>query len=198
MQVIIVGHHSRAGWVQRLQNVLPGAAWIIDFADQGSTATHRRALALAATIPERCIIMEDDAIPVQGFAERAEAWAANYPDDLISFYLGTSRPAKWQPRVDKALAETLNQHILLPHLLHGVCYSIPADRVCYVLDRMAPHPEADFAIGMAWGGQVLYPVESLVQHRDGKSVEKHYDGQPRTEPRVARKLAAPLMYEGDL
>jgi hypothetical protein len=195
LQVIIVGHHSRSAWIAQLQAALPGAAWIIDFADQGSTCSHRRALELAATLPERSIIMEDDAIPVRGFMSQAEDWARRFPDDLISFYLGTSRPAKWQPRVDKALRETTEDHIWLRHLLHGVCYSIPLHSVQRVLTLMPPHPEADFAIGMAWAGDVLYPVESLVQHRDGASVEKHYDGQPRTEPRVARKLSAPLMYD---
>jgi hypothetical protein len=195
MQVIIVGHHSRSEWAERLQKALPGAAWIIDFANQGSTAIHRRAIQLAATMSERCVIMEDDAIPVCGFAERADAWVQRFPDDLISFYLGTSRPLKWQPRIDKALQETTEDYVLLRHLLHGVCYSIPQHKAAWVLNRMAPHPEADFSIGMAWAGAVVYQVESLVEHRDGKPVEAHYDGQPRTEPRVARKLAAPLMYD---
>ena len=195
MQVIIVGHCNRSEWIERLHQAIPGAAWVIDFAGQGSTANHRRALELAATMNERCIIMEDDAIPVRGFVAQAEVWLQRFPDDLISFYLGTGRPPKWQPRVDKALRETVTDHIYLNQLIHGVCYSVPAHRVQWLLGRLSNHPEADFAIGLAWSAPVLYPVESLVDHRDGKPVEIHYDGQPRTELRVARRLSGKLMYE---
>ena len=54
---------------------------------------------------------------------------------------------------------------------------------------------ADYVIGRAFGRQIVYPVESLVEHRDGDSVERHPDKELRTERRVARKLAGPLMYE---
>lgn len=143
---------------------------------------------------ERCIIMEDDAIPVVGFVELAEFWCGQLPDHLISFYLGTSRPHKWQGRVDLALATTFDPYIELPTLIHGVCYSIPPNEVTRVLENMQG-PEADYAIGRGWGRPVVYPVESLVEHRDGTPVERHPDGEPRTERRVARKLAGPLMFD---
>jgi hypothetical protein len=196
MQVIIVGHHSRSEWIAKLQNVLPGSAWIIDYAGGGAAAGHRKALQIAALVPdERCIIMEDDAIPVQGFLERAEQWCARCPHDLISFYLGTSRPTRWQQVVDGLLAQADADYITLPQLIHGVCYSPPPASIPGILSRMGMRPEADFDIGRAWGQSVLYPIASLVEHRDGTPVEQHADGQPRLEPRVARKLAAPLMFD---
>lgn len=193
--VIIVGHYTRTAWIDRLCKALPCATPIIDYDNRGSTAGHRAALMLAQLIPERCIIMEDDAIPVVGFMDRAEDWFGWAPNELISFYLGTNYPPKWQPRVDKALAATPDDHISLAQLIHGVCYSVPPDDIERVLDRMpVGHPEADYAVGAGWGREVLYPVESLVEHRDGASVERHYAGALRTLPRVARKLAGPLMY----
>jgi len=122
--------------------------------------------------------------------------ATSSPDDLISFYLGTGRPVSWQARVDDALERTAGPFIRLPRLIHGVCYSIPTAHVERVLKRMQDSDDgADFAIGRAWGRSVIYPVESLVEHRDGPSVERHPDREPRTERRVARNLAGPLMYE---
>lgn len=195
-QVIIVGHHSRVEWVAQLQRALPGAAAIVDYADEGAQAGHRKALALAALAKERCIIIEDDAIPVVGFMQLAKQWCDKFPNDLISFYLGTGRPVSWQARVDDALAHTVDDFIVLPRLIHGVCYSIPTAHVERVLRRMQDSDDgADFAIGRAWGRSVIYPVESLVEHRDGPSVERHPDREPRTERRVARNLAGPLMYE---
>lgn len=133
---------------------------------------------------------------MQGFASLAEQWCDKFPDDLISFYLGTGRPVSWQARVDDALERTAGPVISLPRLIHGVCYSIPTAHVERVLKRMQDSDDgADFAIGRAWGRSVIYPVESLVEHRDGLSVERHPDREPRTERRVARNLAGTLMYE---
>jgi hypothetical protein len=199
MQTIIVGHHSRIEWVGQLQAAIPGAAAIIDNANEGALKGHIKALQVAREVGERCLILEDDAIPVEGFESLSEHWCDSFPDRLISFYLGTGRPAQWQMRVDDALEHTTQAYIVLPRLIHGVCYSLPVDGIGRVLDRLHRFGDADegadFLIGRAWGRDVVYPVESLVEHRDAESVERHPDGQPRIERRVARNLAGPLMYE---
>lgn len=136
-------------------------------------------------------------MPVVGLLEQARNWCNRFPNDLVSFYLGTGRPASWQARVDDALERTSGDHIALPRLIHGVCYSVPAAGVARVLSRLPVTTDegADYAIGRAWGRQVIYPVESLVEHRDQGSVERHPDGEPRVESRVARNLAGPLEYD---
>ena len=198
MQIIIVSHYKRADWVRKLLEVFPGAFVVVDFLDRGSLWAHTEAIKLAALLKVRCVIMEDDAIPVAGFAELASRWYHWYPDELISFYLGTSFPHHWQEWVDDAIAPA-PKTIRLPALIHGVCYTFPPDQVQRISDGLkrlnGSLKEADTAVGKAWGKPVLYPVESLVEHRDQGSVERHPDGQPRTEPRVARFLAGPLAYE---
>ena len=197
MRVIVVGHVERMNWIEKLQEVFPACSAVIDYRDRGALQGHISALEVAAKMRGRTIIMEDDAIPVQGFAALSERWFDRHPDDLISFYLGTGRPPQWQPRVDKALAvRGALDYIKLPQLIHGVCYSVPEDRLPTVLAKLkrTVTKEADYAIGNAWGGPVVYPVESLVEHRDDGTVEKHADGMPRVEKRVARMLAGPLMY----
>lgn len=199
MQTIIVGHHSRIDWISQLQQAIPGAAAVVDNVGEGALQGHIKALKIAREIGERCIIMEDDAIPVVGFDNLARSWADKFPDDLVSFYLGTGRPAAWQTRVDYALEHNESDHIILPRLIHGVCYSIPANHVGRTLDRIHAMGDtdeaADYVVGRGFGRQVVYLVESLVEHRDGISVECHPDGEPRTERRVARNLAGKLMYE---
>lgn len=196
--IIIVGHHSRIEWVAQLQRLIPDAAAVVDYQGQGAQEGHRKALMIARDAGTRCIIMEDDALPVVGFEGLAQQWCDRFPDDLISFYLGTGRPESWQQRVDNALATTMGDTIMLSRLIHGVCYSVPTHHIDRVLDRLQRgEAGADYAIGRAWGRGVIYPVESLVEHRDGDSVERHPDGEPRAERRVARRLAGPLMHEGD-
>ncbi|MBY7243647.1 hypothetical protein K4X57_03280 [Enterobacter hormaechei] len=48
---------------------------------------------------------------------------------------------------------------------------------------------ADYAVGDAWGGSVIYPCYSLVDHTDGEPVECHPDSALRTERRRAWRLA---------
>ena len=199
MQIIIVGHVDRSEWVGQLQRALPGAAAVVDCAGEGALKGHIKALKIAQQVGARCIVMEDDAIPVEGFDALAEAWCERFPDALISFYLGTGRPVAWQARVDDALERTGSDHIVLPRLIHGVCYSLPTNHVGRTLEKIAAMGQtdepADYIVGRGFGRQVIYPVESLVEHRDGESVERHPDKEPRIERRVARNLAGPLIYE---
>lgn len=197
MKVIIVSHPTRMRHVRALQDHLPVLATVVNTVS--ARDGHRDALSLAAVHSERVVIMEDDAIPVQGFCDLAAMWCDARPHDLLSFYLGTSRPYAFQAMIDQRTqiaVERGEASIDLPTLVHGVCYSIPAERVGIVLARMSMMPikEADYAIGAAWGRGVCYPLESLVQHRDEAPVERHPDGQLRREPRVARRLAGSLMF----
>ena len=198
MKIILVSHPSRAQHVHTLQQHLPVMATIVDTVNAYSG--HLTALRMAAQIDERVAIMEDDAIPVRNFDMLSDYWAMLRPNDLVSFYLGTSRP----PELQAVIAHKIEQadkngdaDIWLRPLIHGVCYSIPTAGLPAVIDKMQKPSrvrEADYAIGMAWGREVCYPLESLVQHRDESPVERHPDGRPRLEPRVARRLAGSLMF----
>lgn len=198
MKIILVAHPSRAHHVATLQQHLPVMATVVDTVSARSG--HMAALRLAAQLDERVAIMEDDAIPVQRFDELSDWWAMERPNDLLSFYLGTSRPRELQAHIDAKIAEADrrgHRDIWLSPLIHGVCYSIPVSGLPMVIDKMQKPSrvrEADFAIGVAWGREVCYPLESLVQHRDEAPVERHPDGLERTEPRIARRLAGSLMF----
>ena len=138
-QVIIVGHHERIDWIAQLQAALPGAFAVVDHAGLGALRAHMRALEIATATGKRCVVIEDDAIPVEGFSEMVSQWCERFPDDLISFYLGTGRPREWQAAVDRQL-ETAYDYITLPKLIHGVCYSLPPARLsrpCSMVSRAA-------------------------------------------------------------
>lgn len=198
MNVIIVSHPSRQSNVRLLQEHLNVVATVVDTVSAWSG--HRCALRLACEHSERVVIMEDDAIPVQGFNGLAQAWCDALPDDLISFYLGTTRPRTYQPLVNRRIVTADHQgelEIRLPTLIHGVCYSVPPHAVttlCQRLDALSRIVEADYAVGAAWGKEVVYPIESLVQHRDDQPVERLSAQVRSPDKRVARKLAAELMF----
>lgn len=186
----VVGHSSRSDMAVRLAMLL-GAHLMIDEGQHGANWNHRRALAWAAEQSERVIIIEDDALPVSGFTDKVADWLTRFPDDLCSFYLGTSRPPQYQMQIAERLIaadRTRADFITLPQLIHGVCYSVPPQHLSKVLARWNSRSPADYALGEAWDAPVIYPCYSLVDHADGQPVEKHPDRLPRTERRRAWRL----------
>lgn len=187
----VVGHVSRIGHAQRLAALL-NAHLLIDDGSRGANWNHRRAIEWAAEQACRVVVLEDDALPVHGFTEKVADWLARFPDDMLSFYLGTGRPPQYQKEIadwliaaDKSRAD----FITLQRLIHGVCYSIPPQHLNRVLSRWHSSKPADYAVGDAYGGAVVYPCYSLVDHADGEPVERHPDSAPRTERRRAWRLA---------
>lgn len=140
IKFVVVGHHTRLGHAQRLAALLH-AHLLVDDDNHGANWNHRRALEWAAEQTCRVVVLEDDAIPVHGFINKISDWLARFPDSLISFYLGTSRPPQWQPTVAAKLS-SCRETLTLPTLIHGVCYSIPQNvwRVFWRAGRIISQP----------------------------------------------------------
>jgi len=190
VKFIVVGHHSRHKQALFLAETL-GAVLLIDSGDHGANWNHRRALGWAACQSSRVVVLEDDAQPVSGFVELVADWLARFPDDMLSFYLGTGRPPQYQMQIAEQLikADRIRcDYITLPRLIHGVCYSVPPQHIGRVFARWDSNKSADFAVGDAYGGSIIYPCWSLVDHADGEPVEHHPDAAPRTERRRAWRL----------
>lgn len=191
VKFVVVGHHDRRHQAEQLSWSLP-AHLLIDEEHHGANWNHRRAIEWAADQPCRVVVLEDDAIPVHGFAEKVTDWLARFPDNMLSFYLGTGRPPQYQMQIAERLIvadKTRADFITLPRLIHGVCYSVPAQRISRVLSQWESSKPADYAVGDAYGGAVVYPCYSLVDHADGEPVEHHPDAVPRTERRRAWRIA---------
>ncbi|KTI67575.1 hypothetical protein ASU99_11875, partial [Enterobacter hormaechei subsp. steigerwaltii] len=166
IKFVVVGHHTRLGPAQRLAALLH-AHLLVDDDNHGANWNHRRALEWAAEQTCRVVVIEDDALPVHGFTEKVTDWLARFPDDMLSFYLGTGRPPQYQMQIAERLTvadKTRADYITLSRLIHGVCYSVPPEHVHRVLSRWDNSKPADYAVGDAWGGSVIYPCYSLVDH----------------------------------
>ncbi|HGH4595072.1 TPA: hypothetical protein ACJIWN_000831 [Enterobacter cloacae] len=191
IKFVVVGHHARRQQAEALTSAL-GAHFLIDDGNHGANWNHRRALEWAACQPCRVVVLEDDALPVHGFAEKVTYWLARFPDDMLSFYLGTGRPPQYQKEIAGMLVESdrVNaDYLVLNKLIHGVCYSPPQGRLARMLNAWNKTLAADYAVGEAFGGRVIYPCYSLVDHADLPTVERHPDNEPRTERRRAWRLA---------
>ncbi|MDT1843226.1 hypothetical protein FPK52_28975, partial [Acinetobacter baumannii] len=81
------------------------------------------------------------------------------PDTLCSFYLGTGRPPHYQLEIATKLVaadRVRADHISLLRLVHAVCYSVPVNLIQKVLTRWDSNKPADYAVGDACGGPVIY------------------------------------------
>lgn len=188
---VVVGHHSRIHQAERLAQML-NAHLLIDEDLHGANWNHRRAIEWASQQDSRVVILEDDALPVSGFAQKVAEWLSRFPDDLLSFYLGTGRPPQYQKEIAGMLVESdriNSDYLVMSKLIHGVCYSLPQSRVQQVLTRWNQTLAADYAVGDAYANRVIYPCYSLVDHADLPTVERHPDNEPRTERRRAWRLA---------
>lgn len=188
----IVAHESRFDMAVSLADNLPNYQIFVDRESKGANANHLRALRWASTQDCRVVILEDDALPVSGFTEKVTEWMDRFPNDLLSFYLGTGRPPQYQKEIAAMLVEadrTSDDHVVLSKLIHGVCYSPPVSKLKQIVSRWNQTLAADYAVGNAYGGRVIYPCYSLVDHSDLPTVERHPDNEPRTERRRAWRLA---------
>lgn len=192
MLIAIVAHHSRRAMANDLASKLEADSIFMDEHSAGANANHLRALSWAAEQSDRVIIIEEDALPVDDFRDKAQDWLARFPDDMLSFYLGTGRPPQYQKEIAGMLVESdrVNaDYLVLSKLIHGVCYSPPQGRLARMLNAWNKTLAADYAVGEAFGGRVIYPCYSLVDHADLPTVERHPDNEPRTERRRAWRLA---------
>ena len=188
----VICHHMRMDQANRIAELLgKDCVLFIDHVGNGANANHRRALEWATEQDCRVVVLEDDALPVEGFASLVTDWLARFPDNLISFYLGTGRPPQYQMQIAERLViadKNRDDFITMPRLIHGVCYSVPQQYLSRVLARWESNKAADYAVGDACGGTVVYPCYSLIEHADGSPVEKHPDNLPRSERRRAWRL----------
>lgn len=191
MLIAIVAHHSRRTMTDELASKLDADIVFMDEHSAGANANHLRALRWAAEQSDRVIIIEEDALPVPGFAGKVADWLARFPDDMLSFYLGTGRPPQYQKEIAGMLVDAdraCGDHIVMSKLIHGVCYSPPPGRLARMLGAWNKTLAADYAVGEAYGGRVVYPCYSLVDHADMPTVERHPDNELRTERRRAWRL----------
>ena len=188
----IVAHESRFDMALSLADGLPNYQIFVDNESKGANANHLRALRWASTQDCRVVILEDDALPVSGFTDKVTDWLERFPDELVSFYLGTGRPPQYQLEIATKLIDAdkrQTDYITMNRLIHGVCYSVPASKLERVLTRWNHGSPADYAVGDACGGSVVYPCYSLTDHADVSTVERHPDNTPRTERRRAWRLS---------
>lgn len=207
METIIV-HHPARPWPGRILREFPDAHVMVDVGGRGAPGMHLAALEQAADMGDRALIVEDDAIPVQGAGALVEEFLEGRGQGLplVSFYLGSGAPVDKQPEIEAAVERARGMGgglVRLPGLYHAVAYSIRPDRAARVVAAfhaaaaiMGGYPAngpIDRLIGQA-AGETWYWQPSVFDHDDDlPSIVPHKGPRPKPGTRRAHWLAGNLV-----
>lgn len=162
----------------------------------GCEGSHRNAWSYLSTQDgEYGLVLEDDAVPVEGFRDQLAQALQVAPTPILSFYLGQGRPPQWQARINQAIhaAEQDNAcWITGRRLLHGVAVCVRTDLIPSMLTHLKTSTRPiDFAIkdwAVQAGHDIGFTVPSLVNHADTESLITDRTDSARTEPRTAWRV----------
>lgn len=198
LKIGVVAHHSRIFKAYNLFRQIEADYISID-QKLGCDLNHQKVwqtTALLAQPDEWIIVIEDDAIPVDHFRDKAAAALDHTPDgiDVVSFYLGRLNPAGWQPYMETAVAQADRADaswITSNTTLHGVCLAIRGPRLVESMLSTAvtlvrPIDERITMWCRRFGHDTAYSHPSIVQHSDlDPCITTRYDKRPREKGRVA-------------
>ena len=194
----IVAHTKRAEQTHILMDQVRAAYTNIDDGTLGCDDNHHHVWQwlLQHTTDQWCIVLEDDALPVDGFISQAEQALSVAPSPVISFYLGRHHipELEWEQRKRQAIgrADQADAHFITSnHLLHAVAIAVRTDHIARMLAHLNMLPNVlpiDEAI-THWiqntGQDVSYTWPSLADHADQPTLFRHRDKLPRPPGRIA-------------
>jgi len=181
--VIVVCAHPARELDPRLAAIADQVVWDTD--GVGSNRNHARAWRAAAnTDAPWTAVVEDDAIPVDDCLTQLPAMLSHAPTRIVSAYLGSGRPEKYQPAIRDALARD-PQWIISTDLLHHVAVFTTPQLALQFADLLDSSPwPCDSAIGF-WARKnrhpISYCVPSLFDHSDPQPLitDRHVTEVPR-------------------
>jgi hypothetical protein len=197
----VMAHVDRADEASALAESLGGCdiAWDSALLAYGETLNGDRAWALHDPSCAWHVVLQDDALPVDGFLEAVPQALAHAGGTLVSLYVGGGRPYPLQVGAAVANAKRAGRSWLeSAQLLWGVAVAMPTPLVPE-FQRWGFRQEGvyDKRLGrfaVTKGMRVRYTTPSLVDHADGPTLITHPWGPPTT-PRRARSLGIADTYD---
>jgi GR25 family glycosyltransferase involved in LPS biosynthesis len=193
----IVAHMKRVAMTEKLADQTGATIISYDDGTLGCTQNHLNTWKrLSDETTDWRVVIEDDAVPVEGFQDQLEKALDAAPTGIVSLYLGRLRPPQWQHMIQPAItrAEASNAHWLVSRqCLHAVGVAVRGDLLLDMLTHLDGETPIDEAIN-TWVNRkfyrVAYTFPSLIDHADTETLIAHRDGQHREPGRVAWKTGS--------
>ena len=175
IEVHVVAHPIRQEQAEKLAKEVEATETWIDTSGLGEWDNHLRAWTqLSYSGATHAVVLQDDAIPVEGFREHAQRAATDRPNSMISLYIGTHRPRASE--VVTAIVEADRQGaswLSADTLMWGVGVIVPVARIPEMLEAVEgctyPYDQRLGTWPKDLGEEVYYTWPSLVDHMDQKS-----------------------------
>lgn len=189
--VAVVAHDSRYHAAHWLADKVDASMVSFDNGTLGCEGNHLRVLTtLALTGFDWCVILEDDAQPVDDFRFHVEHALAFTPGLIVGLYLGTGNPSgQPQRQIRQAVlaAQSLRRAWISGDCLIGsvgyvIRTALIADMLPIIGRRTEELPLRISRWAQEWGVKICYTVPSLVNHADADPI-----GHPPGQPRAARR-----------
>jgi len=158
----------------------------IDTEGLGCTWNHSTMWRTHAENPaDFCLVLEDDAVPVDGFRDQLAAALAEAPAGIVSLYLGRGYIDDRRTENFLRRAEVLDTNWIVTHgrIMHAVALAVRSDLITELVDNLPTGKQPfDRALSM-WtrrrGHQIAYSWPSLVDHADHPSLVTRYNRSER-------------------
>lgn len=133
----IVAHHSRHERATLLADAIGAEVVTVDTDGRiGAGQNHEQCYEwLACADSPWAVVMEDDALPCKGFRDQLDKVLRSCPTDVISLYLGRTRPPHWQPSIAKVIGGD-HHYLLASELLHHVAVAIKTPMIPALLHHI--------------------------------------------------------------
>jgi GR25 family glycosyltransferase involved in LPS biosynthesis len=189
----VVAHEKRRDHAEQLATLIEADVVMMDDRTQhlGCEANHRRTWhALSNSSTEWVVVLEDDAIPVPDFRHQLTQALAVAPTDIVSLYLGRSKPTYWQPQIERFTqqADHDGAHwITSPTAIHAVGLAVRTTTLQHHRHNVWLPPDQALTRWAEKNGHLIsYCWPSLLEHADlPTTIRQHRDGMARTPGRVA-------------
>ncbi|AXH69140.1 glycosyltransferase [Mycobacterium phage NiebruSaylor] len=164
----------------------------IDQGELGCAQNHAKVWRTLAALSEghsHCVVLEDDAVPVDGFRDQLDAALEAAPAPIVSLYLGRGYIGDRYMSGHIARADQLNAHWLTsPAIMHAVALAVRTDLLPGLVTALPSKDQAIDRTLSLWarrqGHRVAYTHPSLVDHDDGPSLVSRYKRAERRAWRV--------------
>lgn len=207
----VVAHVDRAEQARYLARTVRAAYLSIDDGEHGCERNHALTWKWLAGYPtEWAVVLEDDAIPVDGFLPQLTAALNTAPSRIVSLYRGHNVNNVVFEKAGLAACERADERdacwIMADQLLHAVAVAMHTDLIGDMLnhiDRLPNDFPADERLShFARSAKIkpAYSWPSLVDHADnGTVIHKHHrrDKLHRPKGRVAYRVGSRTAWTSD-
>lgn len=195
LSVDIVAHQKRLAMAEHLASSSNADRLWVDDGTLGEWKNHLRAWRAAeGSGATHAVILQDDAVPVEGFRDAVLQAVELKPGELISLYVGTHRPRREEVLRSVGVADREKASWLVADtLMWGVGIVIPTHLIGEALEEVRtsrlPYDQRIGKWAEDTGRDVYYTWPSLVDHKDEETVVK---GRSKSQGvRVAHRVGIP-------